>query len=154
MHFTASTLVSLLAMAGSTLAAPTPLGPQELIVVSPQITSPKAGDVWPAGSTQTCTWKTNNIPPAAAGQYGALMLGHVTEYTASDGTKQENENIDMQHPMAMNFRLMDGNVTFVVPSTTPPRNDYRLVLFGDSGNLSPPFAITTAAATPDLLALL
>ncbi|KAJ7069653.1 hypothetical protein C8F01DRAFT_1048453 [Mycena amicta] len=134
-----TTVVSLLALAASGLTAPT-LGPQELIVVSPNITSPQAGDFWLAGSTQVVRWNTANIPPAAAKNTGLLLIGHITIMRDQDGKEYPSENLDINHPLASGFRLTDGNVTVVVPHIIP-RDDYMLVLFGDSGNTSPTFTI-------------
>ncbi|KAG5646509.1 hypothetical protein DXG03_003276 [Asterophora parasitica] len=45
------------------------------------------------------------------------------------------------NPLAQNFKLRVGKIDIIVPSV-PPRDDYIIVLFGDSGNSSPAFAIT------------
>lgn len=38
------------------------------------------------------------------------------------------------HPLADGFNISTGWVTCRVPYTAKPRNDYFVVLFGDSGN--------------------
>ncbi|KAI0663390.1 hypothetical protein C8Q70DRAFT_1050075 [Cubamyces menziesii] len=104
-------VTALVAAAAAVSAAPS-------IVFSPPITSPKAGDVWPAGTTQT----------------GLILLGYI-----EDGS--EDEHLDIKNPLAVNFPISAGSASVEVPSVTP-RDDYVVVLFGDSGNTSPKFTIT------------
>ncbi|KAJ8473412.1 hypothetical protein ONZ51_g7890 [Trametes cubensis] len=120
-------VTALVAAAAAVSAAPS-------IVFSPPITSPKAGDVWPAGTTQVVTWDTTNIPPANANQTGLILLGYI-----EDGS--EDEHLDIKNPLAVNFPISAGSASVEVPSVTP-RDDYVVVLFGDSGNTSPKFTIT------------
>ncbi|KAF7298880.1 hypothetical protein MIND_00836000 [Mycena indigotica] len=138
-----TTLLSLFVT--STLCAPT-LGPQELIVIDPEITSPKSGDIWKAGTTQLVTWKTDSIPPGSANTTGLLLLGHPSTIH-QDGKDYPSENLDIKHPLASGFYLTDGNVTVVVPNWIRPRTNYMVVLFGDSGNTSPLFTITHGSQT-------
>ncbi|KAH9892700.1 hypothetical protein C8Q73DRAFT_69041 [Cubamyces lactineus] len=116
------------------VAAATAVSAAPGIVFSPPITSPKAGDVWTAGTTQIVTWDTTNIPPANANQTGLILLGYI-----EDGS--EDEHLDTKHPLATNFPITAGSISVDVPSVTP-RDDYVVVLFGDSGNTSPKFTIT------------
>ncbi|KAJ6508522.1 hypothetical protein C8R45DRAFT_967712 [Mycena sanguinolenta] len=134
-----TTLISLLASAAIAVAAP--LGPQQLDVISPAIISPNASDCWTLGSIQKVTWDTSKIPPAFAGNKGMLVLGHLTEYTDSTGRKQISENLNYTNPLANNFTIGEGHWTGMIPYDIPPRDDYILVLFGDSGNRSPSFKI-------------
>ncbi|KAF7314421.1 hypothetical protein MKEN_00914900 [Mycena kentingensis (nom. inval.)] len=141
----ANTLFSVLALAGSALSAPTPapsVGPQELIVVSPTIISPAAGDWWRPGTTHLVTWETDDIPPAAANNRGYIYLGHLTYvHDKKTGEDYPNENLDIDHPLAAGFLITDGCANVTVPKDTKHRNDYFVVLFGDSGNTSQKFAI-------------
>ena len=51
--------------------------------------------------------------------------------------------------LAEDFNLDDGEVEVTLPSDVATRDDYIIVLFGDSGNKSDRFSITgTAAAAP------
>ncbi|KAG6889810.1 hypothetical protein C0992_003925 [Termitomyces sp. T32_za158] len=104
-------------------------------VFSPHITSPNETTVWPVGTQQTVTWETDNIPPDSqlTDPNGKVVLGHLGP---TGGL-----NLDIDHPLAQNFKLRVGHVQITVPSV-PPRDDYIIVLFGDSGNTSPTFAIT------------
>ncbi|KAG6908312.1 hypothetical protein DXG01_005348 [Tephrocybe rancida] len=79
--------------------------------------------------------ETDNIPPDSqlTNPNGMVVLGHLG---ATGGL-----NLDLDHPLAQNFKLRVGKVEITVPSV-PPRDDYIIVLFGDSGNSSPAFAIT------------
>ncbi|KAG5716653.1 hypothetical protein E4T56_gene16388 [Termitomyces sp. T112] len=104
-------------------------------VFSPHITSPNETTIWPVGTQQMVTWETDNIPPDSqlTDPNGIIVLGHLGP---SGGL-----NLDLDHPLAQGFKLRVGHAQVIVPSV-PPRDDYIIVLFGDSGNSSPTFAIT------------
>ncbi|TFK39038.1 hypothetical protein BDQ12DRAFT_604579, partial [Crucibulum laeve] len=106
------------------LAQLTSLAQRDVFV--PRITSPNADTVWPVGTKQTVTWDISNIPKQITNPIGKVILGHM-----------ENDN----NPLAQNFNLTAGKVQITVPDV-PPRDDYIIVLFGDSGNSSPSFVIT------------
>ncbi|KAG6844712.1 hypothetical protein H0H87_004435 [Tephrocybe sp. NHM501043] len=80
-------------------------------------------------------YMTDDIPPDSqlTNPNGKVVLGHLGP---TGGL-----NLDLDHPLAENFKLRVGQVEITVPSVTP-RDDYIIVLFGDSGNASPAFAIT------------
>ena len=111
------------------------------VVVSPPITSPEAGDVWPVGSVQTVTWDTSGIPAGSSSWTGEILLGYVEEGST-------NEHLDIractfpssmcvtlanfcacrrrgsaEHPLAQGFLLTAGAVNVTVPDVTT-RNDY------------------------------
>ncbi|KAF9071207.1 hypothetical protein BDP27DRAFT_535018 [Rhodocollybia butyracea] len=98
-------------------------------VFDPPITSPTASTVWQVGQTVTVTWDTTNLPPPSqlTDPNGMVVLGFMAN--ASD-----SEHLMLNPPLAQNFPLSDGNVSFVVPSVVT-RTDYIVVLFGDSGTL-------------------
>ncbi|KAF5382661.1 hypothetical protein D9615_003034 [Tricholomella constricta] len=104
-------------------------------VFSPHITSPDENTVWPVGTKQTVTWETKDIPPDSqlTNPNGKVVLGHLGP---TGGL-----NLQLESPLAQNFKLRVGQIEITVPSV-PPRDDYIIVLFGDSGNASPAFAIT------------
>ncbi|KAF9553888.1 hypothetical protein CPC08DRAFT_645028 [Agrocybe pediades] len=112
----------------------TPLSRRD--VIAPHITSPHEGTVWPIGTVQTVTWcvDTSNFPPDSqiTNPIGQVILG----FNSSNSL-----NLDFEHPLAKDFKLRDGKVNITVPNV-PPKDDYLIVLFGDSGNTSPAFAIT------------
>ncbi|TFK93080.1 hypothetical protein K466DRAFT_594675 [Polyporus arcularius HHB13444] len=103
-------------------------------VFSPTITAPHAGDQWTVGSIQTITWDTSSIPSANQNQSGLILLGYV-----EDG--QIDEHLDIEHPLASNFPITAGAANVTVPKVST-RDDYVVVLFGDSGNTSPKFTIS------------
>ncbi|OSC97211.1 hypothetical protein PYCCODRAFT_1350861, partial [Trametes coccinea BRFM310] len=107
--------------------------PKTDIVFRPHITSPQAGAVWPVGSTQTVTWDTSDIPEEARNQTGLILLG----YLEGDDT---DEHLGVNDPLAYNFPITAGSAQVTVPDVQT-RNDYVVVLFGDSGNTSPKFTI-------------
>ncbi|KAK0464409.1 uncharacterized protein EV420DRAFT_1040246 [Desarmillaria tabescens] len=103
-------------------------------VISPPITSPTAGTIWTVGQTVTVTWNTTDIPTNASqitNPIGKIVLG----YQANNSL-----NLDLDNPLASNFQLTDGHADITVPDVEP-RDDYIIVLFGDSGNTSPKFTI-------------
>ncbi|KAF8073421.1 hypothetical protein FPV67DRAFT_1477729 [Lyophyllum atratum] len=104
-------------------------------VFSPHIISPNEKSVWPVGTKQTVTWEIKDIPPDSqlSNPNGKVVLGHLGP---TGGL-----NLDIDNPLAQNFKLRLGKVEITVPSVAP-RDDYIIVLFGDSGNASPSFAIT------------
>ena len=102
-----TTLLSALALAASTTAEPIPVAKRsELIVVSPPITSPRAGDMWPVGSSQIVTWDTSSIPQSGKNNTGTIVLGY------NDGTG--SENLDIGKPP----RPAHGGTTPTLPQTT------------------------------------
>ncbi|KIL62000.1 hypothetical protein M378DRAFT_13092 [Amanita muscaria Koide BX008] len=110
----------------------------ELIVWRPSITGPTQDVVWPAGSTQKVTWNTADMPPEKQGSSGLILLGHAGN---------NSENLDIYHPLAHDFPISQGWVDVTILSDTAPRDDYFVVLFGDSGNTSPSFSITVPATS-------
>ncbi|KAJ7486045.1 hypothetical protein B0H11DRAFT_2186629 [Mycena galericulata] len=133
-----NTLISLLAIAVSTSS--TPIGPQELIVVTPHITRPIANATWPAGSNQIVTWETEDIPPASMNDTAKIVLGHRSTTPDKHGNSETSENLDWDHPL-VNCTLGDGHANITVPNV-PSGTKYIVVLFGDSGNASPEFTIS------------
>jgi len=106
---------------------------------NPPVTAPKAGDVWTVRSTQLVTWATDEIPPSSANSTGTLLLGYFDGYS-------QGENLDIEHPLASGFLLADGCVHVEVPDVSP-RDNYIVVLMGNSGNASPEFTISKRRST-------
>jgi len=126
-------ILSALALAVSTTTA-TPVDARtSLVVVSPPITSPHAGDIWPVGSEQLVQWDTSGIPDKARGNTGSIVLGYDDGWSSS-------ENLDFQNPLAQGFPLTAGSQWVKVPYK-PYRTSYFVVLKGDSGNESARFTI-------------
>ncbi|KAF8735198.1 hypothetical protein AX14_002553 [Amanita brunnescens Koide BX004] len=103
-------------------------------VVAPPVTAPNSSTIWEVGTTQTVVWDTSNLPPfnQITNQIGEVLLGHL----GGGGL-----NLNLSGPLVQGFNISQGSVNLVVPNV-PPRTDYLVVLFGDSGNTSPTFAIT------------
>ncbi|KAL4069881.1 hypothetical protein V8B97DRAFT_1872028 [Scleroderma yunnanense] len=128
-------LFSAFVLAISYLAHAAPVKPEELLAFSPSIFYPTAGVVWPAGSVQNVTWRTDNIPDEVKNSTGLILLGYQTS---------DSENLDIKRPLASSFPITAGFVQFTVPSDLVYRTNYIVVLFGDSGNASPQFTITNS----------
>ncbi|KAF8630661.1 hypothetical protein AX15_002809 [Amanita polypyramis BW_CC] len=95
-------------------------------VYVPPILSPKEAEVWVIGQTRTVTWNITEPPSQISNPQGEIYL------RKGDITLLEN-------PLAANFSILLGSKKVKVPSVEP--GHYRVVLFGDSGNWSPPFRI-------------
>ncbi|KAJ7643995.1 hypothetical protein FB45DRAFT_737054 [Roridomyces roridus] len=107
-----------------------PLEPRT--VFAPPITSPTSTSVWKVGQVQTVTWNATGIP---TGVQGKIQLGFLTE---------ESENLSQI--LAEGFNLTDEKVNITVPDVVS-RTNYIVVLFGDSGNISPKFTIQGGPAS-------
>ncbi|KAG2758179.1 hypothetical protein P692DRAFT_20824264 [Suillus brevipes Sb2] len=100
-------------------------------VVDPPITSPTAGTLWHVGEKQLVTWNTDNLPANMTNPVGMLVLGY---------NYNNSENLMLNSPLATNINYTVGQVLITVPNVVT-REDYIVVLFGDSGNTSPMFTI-------------
>jgi len=102
-------------------------------VFNPTITYPTASTVWNVGEVHNITWSIANAPTGFPinNATGTILLG----FLAND-----SENLDVDHPLADKFLLKDQKVDITVPDVES-RNDYIIVLLGDSGNASPQFTI-------------
>ncbi|KAG1720508.1 uncharacterized protein EDB91DRAFT_1064839 [Suillus paluster] len=116
----------------SYVATATPIYTVELLAWSPTIISPTLMTVWERNSTQTVLWETNNIPEEEQNSTGLLLLGYM---------ENMSENLDIEHPLAANFPIVDGQVSITVPQNCDASRQCYC-LFGDSGNASPEFVIT------------
>lgn len=77
------------------------------------------------------------MPDVLQNATSQLKLG----YEPADGAGGLNE----KWTLADGFPLTAGSVSFTLPSDLAARDDYIVVLFGDSGNASPHFSISPAA---------
>ncbi|KIP06221.1 hypothetical protein PHLGIDRAFT_46693, partial [Phlebiopsis gigantea 11061_1 CR5-6] len=110
--------------------------PNVFEVYDPAITSPKQGDVWTAGAQQTVTWDASQIGADGKNTTAMLLLGHQMPGDLS-------EYLDLKNPLAKDFPVDAGSVSFTVPNVLGAEN-YIVVLVGsvsDSGNASPVFTI-------------
>ena len=99
-------------------------------VFVPPVTSPTTGDQWSIGSQQNVTWDTSDAPESITNRQGQVVL-------AKSGL------LDVEHPLASGFDILQGWITVTVPDVTPG-DDYTIVLFGDSGNDSGVFSIVSS----------
>ncbi|KAJ3806093.1 hypothetical protein EV368DRAFT_87781 [Lentinula lateritia] len=98
------------------------------LVYVPHITAPNAKSVWRCGQTVVVTWDSSNRPKDVTNYKGMVLL-------RKEGLE------DAEHPLASGFNVVDLHaISFKVPRV-PRRDDYQIVLFGDSGNFSPEFTI-------------
>jgi len=107
-----------------------PFSPVVRDVWVPTILCPDASSVWVVGCNYTVTWDTSSEPSQVTNPLGQV-------YLRINGATQST-------PLADGFPLSDGQVEVTVPADTVPSDEWILVLFGDSGNWSPDFTITSA----------
>ncbi|EKM75345.1 hypothetical protein AGABI1DRAFT_87906 [Agaricus bisporus var. burnettii JB137-S8] len=101
-----------------------------LNVYAPPLITPAEGAVWIIGTNQTVTWDTSRPPTQITQRNSRLILS-------------KGGRLDVEHPLAKDFDIMDGQHTVTVP-ILPVGDDYQLILFGDSGNAGPTFSIQAA----------
>ncbi|KAJ7486046.1 hypothetical protein B0H11DRAFT_1904557 [Mycena galericulata] len=102
-------------------------------VYSPPITKPDSSTKWAVGTEVDVTWSTSNAPQSITNREGKIVLGYLE---AGD----PSEHLDLAHPLAQGFDIMDGHQAITVPHV-PSGSNYIIVLMGDSGNRSPEFTI-------------
>ncbi|KAG7445090.1 uncharacterized protein BT62DRAFT_933509 [Guyanagaster necrorhizus] len=95
-------------------------------VYVPAVILPNSSSVWTVGSTQTVTWDTSNPPSQITNPTGSIRLRKGNKTLSTD--------------LISGFSILDGKVQVQVPSVEPG-DDWRVVLFGDSGNWSGAFTI-------------
>ncbi|KAI0034498.1 hypothetical protein K488DRAFT_83904 [Vararia minispora EC-137] len=101
-------------------------------VWSPKVTTPHHGTVWRAGGTYAVEWSTANPPDHVSNRASiALRKGDRT---------MEGKRVHAGS-LAEGFDLHTGHQDITLPEDLVAGDDYRIVLFGDSGNWSPPFTI-------------
>jgi len=107
-------------------------------VWNPPITSPNEKTVWKVGDKVTVTSDVSNMPPVSqlTQSTGTVLLGFLNG---------KGENLMIDSPLATGFNLTDAQVQFTVPSVTT-RNNYIVVVLGDSGNASPQFTIQSVGS--------
>jgi len=101
-------------------------------IFDPPILYPHAGTVWFAGQYHNVTWDTTGLPPNVDNITDLAFITLVNFVTQIE-----------QQTLAEGFSLLDGRVQIQVPADTPADTNYRVTLYGDSGNFSPVFTIDT-----------
>ncbi|PKI82703.1 hypothetical protein MVES1_003933 [Malassezia vespertilionis] len=104
-------------------------------VYAPKITYPKKSTEWRAGTHVHITWSVSDIPDDVKGTKGMVKLGHLDPNDPGE---------HLANTLAKGFPITDGRVGFELPDNLEERDDYIVVLFGDSGNASPEFTIHSA----------
>ncbi|KAJ7277490.1 hypothetical protein C8J57DRAFT_1713821 [Mycena rebaudengoi] len=127
MKFTIALSFVLAAIAGVGAVPAGPVGPVANDVFVPPILTPAAGTVWESFQRQNVTWDASNAPNTISNRASILL--------ARDG-------VEFPFILASDFDLRAGFVKLTVPHVLSG-SDYQIVLFGDSGNLSPMFTINS-----------
>ncbi|KAI0748739.1 hypothetical protein C8Q80DRAFT_1102753 [Daedaleopsis nitida] len=95
-------------------------------VFVPPVLYPHAGTVWTKGQRHNVTWDISDAPQNITNSKGLILL--------------RKGNTATPLVLANGFDILLSRVEVTVPWVLPG-DDYSLVLFGDSGNFSPPFTI-------------
>ncbi|KAJ7853317.1 hypothetical protein B0H14DRAFT_2758542 [Mycena olivaceomarginata] len=121
MKFSLFTLLTATAFA---VVHATPLTPRDVYV--PPVLYPRNGTVWFVGQRHNVTWDNSDPPEHITNGIGRIML----------------RKGDLTTPVILqdNFSILLGRIEITVP-WVEDGSDYRVVLFGDSGNFSPYFTI-------------
>ncbi|KAF7370070.1 hypothetical protein MSAN_00637000 [Mycena sanguinolenta] len=98
-------------------------------VYTPPVLYPHDGTVWYVGQRHNVTWDTSDPPVNITNKIGRIML--------------RKSNLTTPLILADNFSILLGRIEVTVPWVVDG-SDYQIVLFGDSGNLSPFFTIDSA----------
>ncbi|KAJ6511643.1 hypothetical protein DFH09DRAFT_1198206 [Mycena vulgaris] len=127
MKFAFSKVLALVSAAALGAAVPLTLETRDVYV--PPVTYPHNGTVWTVGQRHNVTWDTTNPPVHITNGIGRIML----------------RKGDLTTPVILqeNFSILLGRIEVKVP-WVEDGDDYRVVLFGDSGNFSPYFTINGA----------
>lgn len=109
---------------------------QKRIVYNPPVTTPSSNTVWHAGRTETVRWTVDqdDIPANAKNYEGTIKLGYLSKEDKDGG-------YHLYWTLASNFPITDGEADVTLPADLEPRDDYIIVLLGDSGNRSKKFTI-------------
>ncbi|KAJ7095726.1 hypothetical protein B0H15DRAFT_68380 [Mycena belliarum] len=107
-------------------SAPAPL---QRDVFVPPVLYPGKGTVWRHGERHNVTWDISNAPAHITNNLGVIVLC------------REHELLDYEHPLAQDFDILLGRYEIVVPKV-PKGSNYRILVFGDSGNTGEAFTIT------------
>lgn len=134
MQFTLSTLTSVLALFAITTTASPLEARKALDVWNPNITSPDATTVWVVGTKVNVTWDTSDAPNQISNRAAVMLRDSTGPVPAENPFLKEFGSFD----------LRQGTVEVTVPDVQTG-SDYRIVLFGDSGNWSPEFNIILLA---------
>ncbi|KAJ3560499.1 hypothetical protein NP233_g10799 [Leucocoprinus birnbaumii] len=103
-----------------------------LDVWKPHQLTPTAGQILYSGDSFTLKWETADQPAHISNTSGKIVLA--TNYV-----------LDYDHPLAQGFNITSGQQTITVPNVAEAGPHYQFVLFGDSGNYGPTFAIAPKA---------
>ncbi|KIY50335.1 hypothetical protein FISHEDRAFT_17692, partial [Fistulina hepatica ATCC 64428] len=102
-------------------------------VFVPKIFTPSQGDAWVVGQKYNVTWDTSTAPSQITNTNGRIFL-------------RKGDKTLTNEPLAQDFDILLGHYEVATPAVTPG-DDYRVVLFGNSGNWSPQFSIRENSAS-------
>ncbi|KAF7979795.1 hypothetical protein HWV62_40844 [Athelia sp. TMB] len=110
------------------LVSAAPLSLDTRDVYAPPVTYPHSGTVWKVGDKYTVTWDASNPPKQITNKIGEIYL-------------RRGDTTILDKPLAKGFSILKGHQEITVPEDVKAGSDYRVVLFGDSGNWSEKFTI-------------
>ncbi|KAF9465034.1 hypothetical protein BDZ94DRAFT_1255152 [Collybia nuda] len=124
---TLTTLSFIITLQITSFAKAAPVVTRDVYV--PPILKPMEHDIWQIGQNTTVSWNTTSPTPPIniTNPSGKIML-------------RKGGRTLLNIILADNFDILSGTVNFTVPDVDPG-DDYRVVLYGDSGNWSPTFTI-------------
>ncbi|KAH7913684.1 hypothetical protein BJ138DRAFT_1145500 [Hygrophoropsis aurantiaca] len=108
------------------IVSASPIQVSQRDVWTPDVTAPTTGAIWIIGETYTVTWDTSSPPAQVTNPNGKI-------YLRQGNTTQSSPIVQVP--------LSAGQADVTVPEDATPGDDWRIVLFGDSGNWSNQFTI-------------
>lgn len=109
------------------------------IVYNPPVTNPVAKQVWHAGREETVKWTVDQekIPATANNFKVTIKLGYLP--------KNGEGGYNLKWTLAKNIPITEEEAEVTLPKDLQTRDDYIIVVMGDSGNRSKKFTIKAAS---------
>ena len=111
---------------------------EKRIVYNPPVTTPASKQVWYAGREEVVKWQVDQdkIPAEANNFKVTIKLGYIP--------KNGEGGYNLKWTLAKGINITDEEAEVTLPSDLQTRDDYIIVVMGDSGNRSMKFTIKAA----------
>ncbi|KAH6914053.1 hypothetical protein BKA70DRAFT_653022 [Coprinopsis sp. MPI-PUGE-AT-0042] len=102
-------------------------------VYAPPVIRPAIGEIAVVGEPFLVVWDASTPPGQITNPFGVIRL--------------RKGNSTMSSNLARGFSILQGSMQIIIPNVVES-DDYRIVLFGDSGNWSEEFRIVARIVPP------
>ncbi|KAH7103086.1 hypothetical protein BKA62DRAFT_697165, partial [Auriculariales sp. MPI-PUGE-AT-0066] len=103
-----------------TVVSASPVGMEKRVVYDPTVTYPHKATVWKLGARHNVTWDTSDAPSSISNRASVWL--------------RKDETTLYDYPLGEGFDLHVGRYEIIVPKNLATGSDYRIHLYGDSGN--------------------